>query len=450
MKLLNKVLIFLKNNFRYILVFLLAIAIYEFFGFGMNYGDPISNYGFSYAIANGQVPYLEFNTVSTPLFAFYASIVLRFWNNYLMFLIEQAILVTITFYFLYKLYDKKSYLVLAILIGLNFYGILATYNFMCFSMLVIILYLEEKHSDKDYLIGFFIGLAILSKHTVGCFFIIPTLIKYFSNWRKILKRALGCLVPCSLFLIYLLVKGAMGAFIDLCFLGLFDFSSSNNNYFNNIFFLCCLFLILAIYLIYKNWQDIKNYYLILTFFFCIPIFDLAHFVFFCASVMMMMLPYLRWKNKYNIVTFLLISFLSLISSLMVILDLDIIFSSKFEHFEYTLLTKKIYKNNLKVNEFLDSYSGAIVLSYYTMQYDIIKNNKLDYYDVLMNGNFGYDGINKMIKRLSLEDSNIFIVSMSDYNDDYSYSQFSKDIVDYVILNGKLIESKYGYNVYYIE
>lgn len=441
---------FLKDNFKYVIVFLLVIAIYEVFGFGINYGDPLSNYGFSYAIAKGQIPYLDFNTISTPLYAFYGAIGLLFWNNYLMFIIEHALLVTITFFFLYKLYGKKSYLVLACLIALSYYGILATYNFMLFSMMVIILYLEEKHSDKDYLIGFFIGLAILSKHTVGFLFIIPTFIKYFGNWKKILKRAIGCLIPCSIFIIYLILNGALFSFIDLCFLGLFDFSKSNGKPFSQVFYTSLLFLLLAIYLTYIKKSDIKNYYLLFTFFLLVPIFDYCHFPLFLASVLMMMIPYLRWNGLYDVLSFIIIVSFTLFSSFEFSLNYEPVFTSKFKHFEYTLNFKKAYENNIQVIDFINQYNNPIILSYFTMQYDIINDNKLDYYDIFMYGNFGFDGVNKMIASIKKMHDQTIIVSKNDYDKKDKYSQFAKKIADYVMENGNLIESKYGYEVYYME
>ena len=60
----NKIKSFFNCNGRYIFVFILVFMIYEFFGYGFTYGDPIANYGFSYAIKNGQIPYLEFNIIS--------------------------------------------------------------------------------------------------------------------------------------------------------------------------------------------------------------------------------------------------------------------------------------------------------------------------------------------------------------------------------------------------
>lgn len=435
---------------KYIVIFLLIVSIYCFFGFGISYGDPLANYGFSYAIAKGQVPYLDFNTISTPLFAFYSAIGLLFWNNYLVFILEFALLVTITFFFLDKLYGKKSYLILAFLIGLNFYGILATYNFMCFSMLIIILYLEEKHCDKDYLIGFFIGLAILSKHTVGCFFILPTVIYYFGDLKKIMRRVLGCLIPCSIFLVYLIINKALFSFIDLCFLGLLDFSTSNGKPFSLIFYFSILLLFLAFYLIYKDRKDIKNLYLVFTFFFTVPLFDYCHFPLFFCSILMMLFPYFNWLMFYNIFFSFIIIFLALISSFRVALSYNPVFTSKFRHFEYYVHARDNYEKLLKINDFLNSYDDAVVLSYFNMQYKIINNRKLDYFDVMLYGNFGYDGVNKMINRLKDMEKQIFIVCMDDYSSTYEYSQFAKKVVDYVLLNGIKIDSKYGYNVYYVE
>ena len=440
----------IKRSFKYVALFLLVIAIYQFFCFPLNYGDPISSYGFSYAIARGEVPYLDFNMISTPLYAFYGSVFLMIWNNYLMFIISHALLVTVTFFFLYQLYGKKSYLILAILIGIYFFGILATYNFMCFTMLIIILYLEEKYSDKDYLIGLFIGFAILSKHTVGCFFIIPTFIKYFKNPKKIGKRAVGCFIPCSILFIYLMMNGAFYSFIDLCFLGLFDFSASNGKLFTPLFYLAIFVLILAIYLTYLNSKDIKNYYLLFSFFFTVPLFDWPHMPLFIASFMMMMIPYLRWKAIYDKVIFLNIVSFCLIFSLIEVGQYEMTFSSLFRHFEYTMHYKAVYQSNLELLDFLDEYDDAVILSYFTMQYDIIHDNDIDYYDIMLYGNFGYDGVNKMIENIKHEDRHTFIVSRYDYQKDTEDSQFAKKIVDYVIDNGCMIDSKYGYDVYYLE
>ena len=72
----------LKNNYIYILLFSLFMIIFLIVNFGNNYGDPFANYGFSFGITKGEVPYRDFNTISTPLYAFVMSIGLFIWNNY--------------------------------------------------------------------------------------------------------------------------------------------------------------------------------------------------------------------------------------------------------------------------------------------------------------------------------------------------------------------------------
>ena len=66
------------------LFFLLALCV---FGYHNNQFDSIWNYGYSYAISRGQVPYRDFSMVSTPLYSFVMAIGLVFWSNNLMFLI---------------------------------------------------------------------------------------------------------------------------------------------------------------------------------------------------------------------------------------------------------------------------------------------------------------------------------------------------------------------------
>ena len=71
----------LKNNWWYLIVFIIVFIFLYYFGFVHNYGDPIANYGFSYAIRNGQIPYVDFNTISSPLYAFYSAIGLFIYNG---------------------------------------------------------------------------------------------------------------------------------------------------------------------------------------------------------------------------------------------------------------------------------------------------------------------------------------------------------------------------------
>ena len=438
---------FLKHG-RYIFIFILIFLIYEFFGYGITFGDPIGNYGFSYAIKNGQIPYLDFNIITTPLYAFIMSLGLHVFDNYLMFILEQSLLVTIMFYFLYKIYDKKSYIILFVLIFFGFYGILPTYNFCCMFMMVILLYLEENHGNKDILIGLFIGFSILSKHIVGCFFLLPTIIMYFKNYKKVLKRISGVFIIGLLFIVYLLSNGAFLDFINLCFGGLFDFGANNTNLFNGIFFVSFILLGIMIYILIKDRQNIKNWYLVFSFMFVVPLFDLPHFGLFAGCFAMAILPYIKIKN-INYVGNLCISLIIVIC--LINLRMGLSYEPMFmesKRFNYTLNSSYSNNQNIAVDKYIKKYDEPLLISYHKMFYDISNGNELDYYNVLMYGNFGYNGIDRMIEDINKMSNKYIIVDMNSYLKTGEHEQFAKEIAKYDIDNFELVDEEYGFAVYY--
>ncbi len=441
----------LKKYGKFILLFIFIFCCFTFILWGVNYGDPIANYGFSYAIRRGEVPYLHFNTISTPLFAFFGTIGLFIWNNYTMFLLQQSLLVTVMFYLLEKLYGQKCYLLLAVsLILFGAQTFMPTYNFFCFFMMVVLLYLEEKYTNKDYLIGIFIGFAILSKHTFGGLLLLPSIIYYYKDKKKLLKRLIGMCIPCLLFFIYLLWNKALYRFIDLCFLGLFDFSSKNGNIFTSYFYVSMVCLGLSCYLFWKNKKDIKYLYLLLTFSVVIPLFDLSHFSLYFLSVLMMLLPYVHIKNRYTYSFVLIAVTFYLFSNLSIGMTYHPVFTTKNNHFEYILNSKKSYLRGLKEIEYIKSFKNPLILSYSKMQYDIINNYDLDYFDVFLYGNFGYHGDIKMIDKIKQMHNQIIIVDRQDYTKVTADSQFDRIIAEYAMKVSKKIDSKYGLDVYYKE
>ncbi|MDQ9777082.1 hypothetical protein RF400_00440, partial [Acinetobacter baumannii] len=90
-----------------------------------------------------------------------------------------------------EIYGKKSYIALLVGCLFAFFAFNATYNFFALFCLVLLIYLEEKFSTKDYLIGFVIGCAILSKQTVGIMLFLPTVLFYYRDIRKVFKRVIG-------------------------------------------------------------------------------------------------------------------------------------------------------------------------------------------------------------------------------------------------------------------
>lgn len=437
-----------KYIFKYILMFLLFLFIYEVAAFGNSYGDPIANYGFSHAIKNGQIPYLEFNIISTPLYAFLMSLGLHLWDNYLMFIIEQTILCTIMFYLLEKLYGNKVYLIIFSTAILFFYGLNPTYNFCCLFLLIVLLYLEKFHNEKDYLIGFVIGLSILAKQTIGIFFVLPTIIVYYRDIKKILKRAIGAIVPILIFVLYLVINKAFYPFINLCFFGLFDFASGNGHFFNAWFFIVATTFIITLIFTIKDKKNISNWYLLFGVSFTVPLFDLCHFAFYFFTLVIF---YCRCLKEYKYLKYVSVLCLVLYTGLVgvtFIVTGNLVLAKKINHFEYTFSTKYNYKYDLDNMKVLDSYDKKVVLSYLTLRYDVSSDNKLSYFDVLLYGNFGYDGVNKMIKKIEKMDDVYVLIEIGAYNDTGEDSQFAKKICDYVIDNYKFIERRKDFLIYY--
>lgn len=446
---------FTKNFCIFIFVFLLVLCFLMIFGFANNYGDPINNYLFAYGFYNGQIPYVDFNLITTPLYAMYQSLFLYVYNDFIMILVSQALIVTMTFFLLYKLFGKKSILFLLVTVVCQYKNIVATYNYMCFFMMVILIYLEKRYPSKDLLIGLVIGLAILSKHTTGLFMIIPSLVFYFKDLKRLLKRTCGVLIPCFIFLIYLLCNGALYEFIDLAFLGLFDFSTNNGvggGHYNYLWIiLSILILLIIIGMIIKNKKDINLYYFIFGFVFVFPLFDATHFAMWLNCFMICLLPYIKFSDRLITTVVFAVSIpVLLIFTYIWNFRVDLTFTKKLDHFKYSLHNKSNYKSLCDLNDYVNTYDDAIVIGYFSMTHTLINEREASYFDVLYNGNFGYNGNQKMINKIENMHEQYFLVSMTDYNSNNEFSQISKEVMKYIMDNCEKVESKYIFDVYYKE
>ena len=177
----NKIFKFIRENIKYVFVFLVALVALTFFS-NLNCYDAAWNYGFSYAFSKGEIPFKDFNMITPGLYNFVMSLGLHISHNNLMFLIEQSLLITLTFSIVYKMYGKKSFLFLFFMAFPSFFAFTPTYNFFLMFLIILLIYLE-KEEKSDYLIGVVLALCILTKHTVGVFLIIPSFIFYTFGFK---------------------------------------------------------------------------------------------------------------------------------------------------------------------------------------------------------------------------------------------------------------------------
>ena len=125
---------YIKNNYKTILkyVFLfLMFLVWNTFIQDLN-TDEIWNFGFSYSIYKGEIPYVDFNMVVTPLSPFIFVIPFYiFGPSMLLFHIEGALMLTFVCYLLFKMLDKRAwYLILFLFIPLSI--IYPSYNILLF------------------------------------------------------------------------------------------------------------------------------------------------------------------------------------------------------------------------------------------------------------------------------------------------------------------------------
>lgn len=415
---------FKKNNYKaflkYIVLFFFFLLCLLFF-YTVYRGDTYANYGFSYAISRGEIPYLDFNMVITPLSPLLYSFGLFIWRDLLTIYIEQSILLCVLFYFLDKLVGKRTYL---FLLGLSlFYPIsLCTfifpgYNFLVFLLLIILFYLL-KYKNNSLIIGIVLGLIFCTKQTLGLVLFFPSLYYFFKDRRIFIKRLIGFLIPILIMMFSLLLLGGFKEFINLCFLGLFNFGSSNVGI--DVFYLILLILgiFYLLFKIYKNKRDYELYYLLLFGFISFPIVDYFHVSLFLIGILYLICRDVKISDRFYKFIILFTAFFVVVSFIIE----NLYFNNKLRVYNYNHFSLSFididYNNNVNnVTKYLSLYDSDSV--YYLIRgseayfFKIINNKDITYYDLLNHGNYGYNGEDKIISNIyNLNSGSILVVDKS--------------------------------------
>lgn len=432
---------FIKKNIKYLLLFVFFFLCLHFF-YSSFQGDLVYNYGFSYAISRGEVPYRDFNMIIPPFGAFFYTIpLLLFGTNLVIFNMFQALLLCILFYILFKLFNKNAYLFIPIIcmaIPIPFVtSLFAGYNFLLLLELLVLIYLE-KNKSNDYLIGLILGISILTKQTVGFCFCLVSLYYLIKEKKKVFKRIIGFLIPCIIFLLYLIFTKSLYQFFDMCLFGMFDFTSSNGKIMDYNFILYLMVLSFLIYKIFKDKSNINNYYVLAFSTIAVPLFDYYHVTLAILSCLILFID--KVNIKYKEFTLGFNCFLFGIALALIWFSFKYSFSpniTNFYGFEGKIMNSKLEKDVLAVNEYIkdNKDSNLIILGANAYFFKITNNLDITYYDLLNYGNHGYDGTNKLIEKIKKEKNPIFLINMSEYKDNSDdRQQINKDVMQYVIDN----------------
>ena len=413
--------------------------------------DEIWNYGFSYNIYNGLIPYKDFNMVMTPIYPMIMSIFLMINSSILTMHIVNSLMLTGMIYLIEKLINKKYNIsIFLILLIFPMSLIFPSYNIFLLMLLILIIYLEKNNSN-DYLIGFILGFLILTKQSVGVFVALVSLYYLYKDKSKVIRRIIGCFIPCFCFLIYLIISNSFSSFLDLCLFGLFDFGKSNSN-FNYLFIFGICLLILNILLI-KNSKDKLNYYYLLSFFsIMIPLFDLYHVLIYFFSFIFIYLfeEDISFKCKYlNIELFIfgLLIGIVFVGSFYRFND-KVYFPNNINHFEYRMVNDKYLDYSDTINgrflEYRELGYKVIFLSADGYYFKLINDIDIDYLDLINSGNWGYNGSSKLLNKIKSCKNCIFFL---DENEIGLNKQTDQKLLKYVIDNGCIKEEFGNYKVY---
>lgn len=199
----------------------------------------------------------------------------------------------------------------------------------------------------------------------------------------------------------------------------------------------------------KNRNDVRNCYLIMGFSFMIPLFDFHHFSIYIVCFILQILDFIPIRQNYY---YSLMGFLSVLFSVLLFIAyynlLKPVWATDILGFQYTLCAGEEYQKSVKYFDLFDQYDNKLILSPNAMQYKTSRGEDITYFDLLINGNHGYRGNQKMIKKMEKMHNVYIIVNLVFYYDDNPYNQFNKTIVKYVMDSYKKVDSYEDFAIYY--
>lgn len=420
-----------------------------------------------------------------------------------------ALIVLFIYLIIRELSSKKllSYICAFFIGTLLIKKFLLDYNYLFLLISLVIAFLEIRDIKKNenfnfnhnLCVGFLTGLAFLTKQTIGILLIFVMIFEVFIymkksgfdlKFNKFIKligvRILGMMVPIIIFLIYLGITGAFNDFINYAIKGVREFS--NNVPYYRLFdsndkvvsIISRLFIIVYIPLFItfilecvknkKMKDELMNIYVLAI---CsipviaiiYPISDDFHLI--VASVFaLIVVAYLLiflWNEIDKFVKIdafykkllligllfiiILISFKNAIIERNLNIKENVLVPLK--HYEGIYVPKYLSNRISDVTDKVRSYSNSgresIIIDAEAAIYDIVLNKYKKNYDMLLIGNIGERGVEKIINEIKDSHNVYYFVKNPQYALNW---QLPEDIIDYIRNNLKYHETVSVFDVYY--
>ena len=363
--------------------------------------DLVWNFGYAYNTANGKLMYRDFNMVISPFYPAITGLLMAILGkNMLSFSIINTFYAMIVIYIVYKINPKIYLLATPFLIN----ACIANYNTFGILFTLLLIYLE-KEKKNDYLIGFIIGLAFLTKINVGVLLAIPSLY-YFKDFKKIFKRFAGFLIPNVITILVFLLFRNLKNYISYVFLGVLDFASNNFQFHPMAYVIPVLAIVLIIFFI----KEKNIFYLYVLFFMGLiyPVMNEMHVIIAATPALIILMN--RFDKYIYILRYVSIFYIAIpvCGNILNYKYMDYTYDQNI--FKFRPIQREYIKNKeILANYFQDYYDDVCFLLYDNYLYKYLLDIPINKYDVILYGNLGYKGTEKMMNYLDNLDCEYFVL-----------------------------------------
>lgn len=430
--------------------------------------DEIWNFNFANQMANGLVPYRDFNMIQTPLLPMIASVFLKLFGSEL--IITRLLGVLLGSGILFLLYHILKTLKVNLYIRLTSFLVLflllkpyftLDYNFAILFLVLLIILLElKKHKAEkrgmkeryDLAIGILAGLSICCKQSTGAIIMIATLLlslwhpkkkeKKRDFWKACIIRLIGAVIPVITLLIYLLASGAFDDFINYAVLGIQTFTNHIAYYTlwvgdKPIYIkaIAALFPLTLLFMGAVSWKaknkkiGILTFYSVATAFTMYPITDEGHFLIGIVPTFLgftylfhIVIRRLKIGYKRSKVVHYLRDFCRCALWLVLFLTLGIAIENtvsylksadrymSLKHYSYIRVTDQLQSQILNVSQYIEKAEKPVyILDSDAAIYRIPTDGYEKDYDMFLKGNLGIKGEEGQIEKLENTQDKILLI-----------------------------------------
>ena len=480
-----------------LLILFFSICISTFLFLEIDINDELWNFQNIFKMYNGHTIYKDCNVIITPFFFFLGNIFLKIFNpTILTFRIYNIFILflyfgTIFYIFISLNIKKSTSLLYTILIFINTVSVIifsANYNTLAlaFVFIGIIIYLNFYNKKYyNFLQGFIIFIIFFTKQNTGIYYLIAIILfeLYNKKLSKIffieqIKIILSFLTLFLISLIFFYFYGNLFNFINYVFGGLLEFSNSNITFASSYspISICLTIIIVSIIIILKRKKLINtslndNFFEKYIFIFIVtlfetltiyPIINEGHILFVLSLYLILFFYFIDTSiindlfsnNKYDI----LINWICIIFILAVLIKIIYNFYSEKTNYTriknpkspfYNICIDTTYKEKIDtMSEYINNKNklgiNVIIISSDSALTMISLNQNNGDFDLVFNGNLGYNGINSLINKIKNSENTEFLIYT---NKEDMFWQEPLEIREYIIKNLTKIGEICNYSIY---